>query len=291
MTETVTRCPLCSSEKSANFDLRLFRGVEVVNRICKGCGFVYQSPRMTEAELNEFYATGYRQVYQGEEGPSLADLNTQKARAASLLAFTQKKIEKITCHLDIGSSAGILLKTFQAVFENRMVGIEPGEAYLQYALGQGVTTYHNLEEMHQAENGRFYLISMAHVLEHLPDPVGYLIGLRENFLEPAGWLLLEVPNLYAHDSFEVAHLTAFSTHTLKQVLKQAGFKIVVMKKHGQPRSNIIPLFLTILAKPLPEPKPGRVKPEKFVLIKRRVGMFTRHVLMVLIPRWAWKPKV
>jgi 2-polyprenyl-3-methyl-5-hydroxy-6-metoxy-1,4-benzoquinol methylase len=291
MTETVKHCPLCGSEKSAHFDKRQLHGFEVLNRICGGCGFVYQSPRMTEAELNEFYAAEYRQVYQGEEGPSQADLNTQIARAESLLAFTKGKIDKITCHLDIGSSAGILLKTFQEAYQNRMVGVEPGEAYRQHAEGQGVDTYHNLEGMCQAEDGRYDLISMAHVLEHLPDPVGYLTELREDLLESAGWLLLEVPNLYFHDSFEVAHLTAFSAHTLKQTLAHAGFKIVAMKKHGQPRSDIIPLFLTLLAKPNPEPRPGAVKSEKFGPLKRNVGMFTRRVLIKLIPSRAWKPKV
>ncbi len=61
------------------------------------------------------------------------------------------------------------------------------------------------------------LISMFHVLEHLPDPVGYLSALRQKFLEPDGWLLIEVPNLYAHDCFEVAHLNGLkiTAHTME----------------------------------------------------------------------------
>ena len=92
MTETVKSCPLCGSDKSAHFDRRRVHEIEVVNRICEGCGFVYQSPRMTEAELNEFYAAEYRRVYQGDEGPSPADLNTQRARAASLPLATSSKL-------------------------------------------------------------------------------------------------------------------------------------------------------------------------------------------------------
>lgn len=49
---------------------------------------------------------------------------------------------------------------------------------------------------------------MAHVLEHLPDPVEYLVPSLKNLIDPAGWHLIEVPNLYAHDSFRPAHLVA-----------------------------------------------------------------------------------
>ncbi len=96
---------------------------------------------------------------------------------------------------------------------------------------------------------RFDLISLAHVLEHIANPVQYLAGLRQNWLTEEGSLLVEVPNLYCHDSFEVAHLVAYSPHSLTQTLQQAGFEIVVFVQHGRPRSSILPLYLTVLARP------------------------------------------
>ena len=140
----------------------------------------------------------------------------------------------------------------------------------------GLTVYASLEELEKAGEKHFDLISMSHVLEHLPDPVGYLVHLRETLLDPQGWLLLEVPNLYAHDSFEVAHLVSYSAHTLLQTLEKAGFEVsqdgtawttkiclaaALYNAVGTPENRIFPVF-------------QEVRAEKQVSLKRQVGMAT-----------------
>ncbi len=249
MSEIAKRCPLCGGENSRHFDQRKFRGQMVINRICQSCGLVYQSPRMTEEETTDFYQAEYRQMYQGEEGPIARDFSTQSARAVSLLTFVQPQISSITSHLDIGCSTGLILQHFKKHYNCLQVGIEPGEAYCAYARKQGLTVYASLEELEERAKEHFTLISMSHVLEHLPDPVGYLVHLWETFLDPQGWLLLEVPNLYGHDLFETAHLISYSSHTLVQVVEKAGYELVKIERHGRPCSPILPLYITLLARP------------------------------------------
>jgi hypothetical protein len=128
---------------------------------------------------------------------------------------------------------------------------------------------------------------MSHVLEHLPDLVGFLTHLRESVLTLSGWLLLEVPNLYAHDSFEVAHLYAFSPHTLGEVLRRSGFEFVKFEKHGRPNSALLPLYITVLYRPAARPEPRPVRPERGVALKRRLGMLRRRILSRLFPHRAW----
>ena len=287
MPETVT-CPLCGHDKSRPFDTRTFRGYTVHNRICTRCGMVYQSPRMSAEELEAFYAAEYRRLYQGAEGPSAKDLQVQQQRAQALLAFAQGRIPRVRRHLDIGCSAGFLLKAFQKHYDCEVRGIEPGNAYRQYTQPRGLTVYPTLDALLAAEEAPFDLVSMAHVLEHLPDPVGYLAALRQRLLTPDGWLLIEVPNLYCHDSFEVAHLTNFSAHTLRQTLRRAGYEIVRLEQHGRPRSAMLPLYLTALARPTDAPPPS-IQPEHFVAIKRKIGMACRRVAQKLWPRKAWLP--
>ncbi len=289
MPESVERCPLCGSENSRLFDLRSFRGQSVVNRLCMGCGLVYQSPRMTADELDAFYAREYRQVYQGTEGPTAKDLAVQNGRANSLLAFLAAHGVAPERYLDIGASAGVMLRCFAERLGCQVVGVEPGEAYRRYAQAQGLTLYADLDALRASGELPFDLVSMAHVLEHLPDPAGYLADLRENHLAPEGWLLIEVPNLYCHDSFEVAHLASFSAHTLRETLVQAGYQVLALKKHGQPRSDILPLYLTALARPTPMSSQRRVRPERAVTLKRRLGMFRRRVTQKLFPHRAWLP--
>ena len=290
MTEQVTQCLLCGHPHSKPFDRTQFHGHEVLNRVCTNCGLVYQSPRMTAAELDEFYKAEYRQLYQGDEDPSQKDLKTQQARAESLLNFSQKHIGQVSRHLDIGASAGVLLKSFQNAFNNHSIGIEPGKAYRDYAQSQGLKVYSSLNELHQAEEPRFDLISMSHVLEHIPNPVEYLRNIQEEFLTSDGWLLIEVPNLHAHDSFEIAHLLSFSPHTLEQTLEQSGFKVVKLIKHGWPRSKNIPLYLTVLARPLKDQKSTKIRLERMVSMKRKLGLLRKRILTRLMPKHAWIPK-
>jgi len=289
MSEDVKNCPLCGSPQSSPFDKRTFRGEQVANRICRACGLVYQSPRMTQEELADFYTRGYRELYQGSERPGSKDLLAQRKRAIALIHAVDGRLNRVTRHLDIGCSAGYLLERFLHRFACQPVGIEPGAAYREYAQREGFTVYASLVEMLAAGEERFDFISMAHVLEHLPEPVSYLASLRENVLTPDGRLLVEVPNLYAHDCFEVAHLVAYSPHTLVQTLQRAGFTPLFLRRHGQPRSKILPLYLTALAKPEAHPTTLPVKAEKIVALKRRLGLFRRRLLTRLLPRQAWLP--
>lgn len=286
MAEIVPSCPLCGSGASLLFDQREFRGHTVTNVICQTCGLVYQSPRMTEVESQEFYQSEYRLLYQGQEGPNLKDLAIQTKRAQVALDYVRMQLKSISSMLDIGCSTGILLQRFQTHYQCRTCGIEPGTVYRQFAQSLGLEVFSSLEELEASRASRFDLVSMMHVLEHLPNPVQYLQNIKEKFLAPEGWLLLEVPNLYAHDCFEVAHLASFSAHTLSQVVQKAGFRVTQMRAQGLPRSRLIPLYLTLLAQPDDNP-PRSLKPDRRVRFHRQFGFFQRRIVERLFPARAW----
>jgi 2-polyprenyl-3-methyl-5-hydroxy-6-metoxy-1,4-benzoquinol methylase len=292
MPETVQHCPLCGASASRLFDQRTFRKHPVTNRICARCGLVYQSPRMTESELDDFYTREYRTLYQGDEGPRRRDLVIQRGRAESLLHISRPHLGETRRHLDIGASAGVLALRFQAHLKGAAVGIEPGQAYRVYAQSQGLAVYPTLEALEAENPEAFDLVSMAHVLEHLPNPVEYLAHLRKTLMAPNGLLLIEVPNLYAHNSFEVAHMAAFSAHTLEEALHKAGFAVELLVQHGQPRSVVLPLYLTLLARPQKtpgNPEDYTVRPERRVILKRQLGFARRRLLQRLFPALAWVP--
>ena len=289
MPETVNSCPLCATEKSSLFDQREFRDHSVTNRICNACGLVFQSPRMTEEELAQFYEREYRRVYQGHEGPDPKDLAVQQRRAESLLAFSMPSVSGVGNHLDIGCGAGLLLQKFQAHYGCRSTGIEPGNAYRSYTQSQGVSVYPSLEALQDTHPNHFDMVSMAHVLEHIPQPVEYLRKLRSELLASDGWLLAEAPNLYCHDSFEIAHTVSYSPHTLAQTLEVAGFTIISLLQHGEPRSHLLPLYLTALARPAEESSRKIPVPERGVQRKRQFGLLHRKILTRLFPKRAWIP--
>jgi SAM-dependent methyltransferase len=290
---TVAACPLCAGSENQPFDRRVFRSYPVQNVMCLICGFVYQSPRMDEDDLAAFYEAEYRRTYQGREEPTHKDLFVQEKRAEGLVSFLKEYLPASfvpKSFMDIGCSSGQLLEKANGVFGVQGVGIEPGEAYRSYAQRRGLNVVARLEDLAWIGDSTFSLVSMIHVLEHLPEPANYLQRLRQDYLANDSLLLVEVPNLYAHDSFEVAHLSAFSSHTLKELLKKAGYDVLTVQAHGNPRSKVLPLYLTALAQPARNPiEPYLVQPEESVAFKRQLGMLRRRIYERLLPGKAWLP--
>ena len=292
MPDNLVRCPLCKLDNSSLFDQRKFRGYQVTNRLCSNCGLVYQSPRMTEKELKEFYKSEYRQIYQGTEKPGQKDIAVQEARAVGIINLLRDSgVEQVKRFLDIGSSTGTLIELIKKDYRCDAFGIEPGSAYQAYARSREIEVFGSLDELLASGQNKFDLISLIHVLEHLPDPVKYLEELRVNYLEDHGRILIEVPNLYAHDSFEIAHLISFSRHSLYEVMKKAGFSTIFMETHGRPRSSMIPLYISLIA--IPEknlPEPPEIKIEQFIRLKRNAGLAHRKLIEKLFPNQAWLPE-
>jgi SAM-dependent methyltransferase len=246
---------------------------------------------MTESELESFYQAGYRKIYQGVDGPNEKDLGIQRARAITLLNFLEASgVYEVNRCLDIGCSTGSLIEEFQKRYRCVVIGIEPGDAYRDFAKDRGLVVYPSLEKLREGGEARFDLISLIHVLEHLPDPVNYLARLQKELLSQNGRMLIEVPNLYAHDCFEVAHLSSFSEMSLSRTLTKGGFSVIKINKHGKPRSELIPLYLTGLAqgnRTIEADIRKNSSVERFVRFKRSTGMVRRRFVESLFPARAW----
>jgi SAM-dependent methyltransferase len=247
---SVQSCILCGSKNLKLFDQSEFKGYELTNWLCQRCGLVTLSPRLSDEELAEFYAAEYRQVYQGSQEPTAKDLDVQRGRAEHLAGLAREALPHCQTHLDIGCSAGLLMQAIAQTYSCKTFGIEPGDAYRNYCIRQGLTVYPDLETLKTKQSSKFDLISMSHVLEHMSDPVGYLVMLRTELLNSNGILLIEVPNLYGHNCFEIAHNYSFSPHTLNETLRKAGFAVELIKQHCLPRKTPRLLYLTAIARPL-----------------------------------------
>jgi hypothetical protein len=170
------------------------------------------------------------------------------------------------------------------------VGIEPAETYRQYTRARGLTVYRELEDLTPAGEARFDLITLAHVLEHLADPVEYLMDLRERWLTVDGTILVEVPNLFGHFSLERPHLICFHPGTLRRALAGAGLVTARLVRHGVPRSRLIPLYLTALSRPALSGAQIRARSNpRTVRFRRVIGMLWQRLATRLLPGWAWLP--
>lgn len=178
--ELLSICPLCGGKDSRLFDERMFRGYKVTNWLCQHCGLVFMSPRMDASELAQFYAREYRRLYQGRCGIDERELKLQSQRAIHLVSLVRERVGVINRHLDIGCSGGRLLWAMQMAMGCQSIGIEPDDTYRKFCVSQGLTVYSSLNEVQALPSEPFDLITMSHVLEHLTDPVGYLVALRKH---------------------------------------------------------------------------------------------------------------
>ena len=288
--KNLKECPLCASTKKRFFETIEDEGKRVSFHICQRCGLVYQSPRMDEAELEQFYQREYRIERQETEDPIEKDLLIQDARARAILEIIQPHLPVVTRHLDVGSSSGALLQRIHEQYECASIGVEPGDAYRRFSQSRGLEIYHSLDTLAEASEAPFDLISMLHVIEHVEDPVHTLRSLRESKMEPGGYLLLEVPNLIDHECLELSHLYAFTRSTLREAVRQAGFQVLWSKAHGSFRSPILNLYITLLARAESTPcSPRTIRSNPIgVKTRRRLGKLKRDFFTSRFPDWTWQ---
>lgn len=270
------RCALCDAVCSRRFANVAWRGLRVGYRICAACGLVFQWPRMSEEQLKEFYRKDYRVQLQGTDGPTEKDIALQDGRARFLLQFLDGHLPGLTRHLDVGCSCGALMRQFATSLGCQSVGVEPGDSYRAYCSRLGNEVYASLDELKATSSPRFDLVSLIQVFEHVPSPRQYLELLAADVVADNGYLLLEVPNLYGHPCFEVGHLFAFSSRTLRELLQAAGFDVVAMLVHGRPRGTR-PYYIAALARRASRMQGLPIRPDRMVRVKRAVAMLRLRI--------------
>ena len=166
------KCLLCGLKKPKIFTKVESYGFPLVYYQCENCGLIYQSLKESRAADPDFYQKTYRKIYQANEEPTAKDLWVQEKRAEHLVGIVCNHLDDPPKRvLDIGASAGVLLKKMQSTFDSEVIGVEPGDAYRTYAQQSGIEMKDSLDVLLNTEWEKFDLISMSHVLEHFKDPV------------------------------------------------------------------------------------------------------------------------
>ncbi|NBL65750.1 methyltransferase domain-containing protein [Flavobacterium sp. NST-5] len=132
--------------------------------------------------------------------------------------------------LDLGAGTGDFLL---AAKNNdwQTIGVEPNEKARNIAIQKGLEIF---SETKNLEENSFDVITMWHVLEHVPD---YNLQIEElkRLLKPEGVLIVAVPNFNSYDAqyykefwaaYDVPrHLWHFSKTAIKQIFAQHEMKV------------------------------------------------------------------
>ena len=133
--------------------------------------------------------------------------------------------------LDIGCGTGEFLVT--AKKENWTIfGVEPNKQAREKAVSKKLNVVENLENLGQQ---KFNVISLWHVMEHLPDLKNQIKKIT-NLLAKEGTLIIAVPNFKSNDAIHYKeywaaydtprHLWHFSQKAISELFKEQNFKII-----------------------------------------------------------------
>lgn len=209
-------------------------GKEVID--CAVCKFKHVNPIPTPEELEKLYA---KEFYSAKKPNYLKDseedidwwMETYR-NYFSLL----KKHTKGRKLLDIGSGPGYFLKCGQEEGFD-VTGIEPSSDAAKYSQKMGLKVVNDTFNSESAKTlGKFDIVTMNLVLEHIPDPKSFL-GDIHKILKPSGLLFVLSPNDYSpfqrilnqNLGFKPwwvspeQHLNYFDFDSISKLLKSSGF--------------------------------------------------------------------
>lgn len=179
------------------------------------------------------------------------------------IRWIQKEKKFAGSILDIGAGTGdFLLKAKKNGWD--VFGVEPNSDARDLACKKGLELKDNSSGF---ENGKFDVITLWHVLEHVPDLDVQITELKR-LLKPDGLLVIAVPNFKSYDANVYAeywaaydvprHLYHFSQSSIKTIFKNFDFKLDFQKGL---------LFDSFYVSLLSEKyKPGKSNPVKGLLV-------------------------
>jgi 2-polyprenyl-3-methyl-5-hydroxy-6-metoxy-1,4-benzoquinol methylase len=174
-------CPACDTA-GAPLSFHSVRGS--VHR-CPPCGVFFVSDPLTrDDQATLFYSTIDERRYVSYFEPFRKGQYRQVLGGLSLA--------KGSSHLDVGASYGWMVEVGLELGLDS-VGIEPGDAPVPEAEVRRRVERRSLEEYAATAARRFDLITIWHVLEHLPRPLE-AVRLLRGLLAEEGRLLVAVPN-------------------------------------------------------------------------------------------------
>lgn len=187
-------------------------------------------PLPTPAELSHFHELEYRRDYKGVRTPKLKHIYRAGRLAVSRLERLSPHMATGATVLDVGSSSGEWLYLLGAT--GRLAqGLEVNPDYAGFGRREyGVEIQMGSIWDKDLPEQSFDMITMFHVLEHLPNPVQSLARLRR-WSKVSGLFAVEVPNInsaHQHPAkrFHYAHPIGFTPESLSLALRLAGWVIV-----------------------------------------------------------------
>lgn len=137
--------------------------------------------------------------------------------------------------LDIGAGTADFILACKKIKKWNVDGIEPNEKARKLAMLKGINLFENYDSF---EENSFDVVTLWHVLEHIPD-LEKQINLINLLLKENGILIIAVPNFNSWDAkhyknfwaaYDVPrHLWHFSKTSIQKIFTAKGFELLKIK--------------------------------------------------------------
>jgi SAM-dependent methyltransferase len=227
-------CRICKNENLRLYYIQGHRG-EYKYYKCDNCGLV-------NLDLENLDIIDNQQQF-ADRFKTPVDYESEKG-ALDAFRFISKYIAVKGNHLDIGCGNGALLY-FSRKGGWNVKGLELSPVFAEYIINTLSIDVEVADFLkYEGSKGEFDLVSLRHVLEHLPDSVLALTKIR-NLLKENGYAHFEFPNInsLSHHyqrlrdkvpfmkkkyklSFASGHCNQFSRKAFESLLQRTGFRLI-----------------------------------------------------------------
>lgn len=220
----MTSCYLCKNTKFKKRPGKVRDNSSLEIMECTSCGLVFLSS-FSHISDRFYHDSGMHKTKIDVEQWVMETKNDDKRRFDYL-----KNLIKNKSLLDFGCGTGNFLMMAKDVASN-VAGIEPEIALKSHFKKQGLKIFRDINRVSDS----FDIITLFHVLEHIPDPRSILKNIVKK-LKKGGQIIIEVPNsddalltLYKCKAFSkftywACHLFLFNESTLVKLTEQVGLK-------------------------------------------------------------------
>lgn len=254
--ETIN-CLICDSHKYEGVlraqDLMTFTGASFDVVKCSECGFQWTNPRPVKSDICKFYPETYTPYELDKAQISYGPRKRSSLRHFLVSGYYIPKDEYKNKHvLELGCSSGSFLK--QIMEKGAVVqGIEFSDYASDIARKRGLPVFTGtLLDFNVTK--KFDYVFAWMVLEHLYSPKEALLKIRD-MLKDDGLFVFSVPDIgsldfkifrkYWHGLHLPGHLSHFDQKTIRKLLEESGFRIVLITQQINSTNYIYSLKLLL----------------------------------------------
>jgi SAM-dependent methyltransferase len=236
--EDVGACP-CGSTEAMQLASHDRFGLPVGAVLCRSCGLMRSTPRLSTADLPDFYQHDYHGLHMGLPAPEPSAALVRRGQGAAIFALLRDQLPDGPLRVaEIGAATGQVLREF-ADAADRVVtaaGCEYASAYVEAGRSVGTDMRQGGPETLQ-DLAPFNVVILSHVVEHLPNLSAGLAEVRA-LGDEATFFFVEVPGLLTIDRkpeygfrfaryLTVAHTFHFTLTTLTEAMERSGFQLLL----------------------------------------------------------------